>query len=155
MDALVYRGCKKVKTHRDGKIVAAGELRDLADVPEAGAHDDGLVAVLLVVVVDGVHALDARVVLRRVPFLLLVRLIPVQDAAHEGRDQEGARLGGRDGLRQREHERQVAVDPVLGLQRLRRLDALPRRGDLDQDALLFDADGLVELWEVGFSLVVE
>ena len=35
------------------------QFGDLAGVAERGAHDDGLVAVLLVVVVDRRHALNA------------------------------------------------------------------------------------------------
>jgi hypothetical protein len=49
----------------------------------------------------------------------------------------------------REHKGQVAVDAVLRLQDLSGLDALPRRGNLDEDAVLGDANLLVELrWSV-------
>jgi hypothetical protein len=48
-------------------------------------------------------------------------------------------------LWEREHEGQVAVDAVLLLEDLGGLDSLPGGGDLDQDALLGDTDGLVEL----------
>ena len=43
------------QVRRDRQQVAAGELDDLAEVAEARAHDLGLVAVLLVVVVDLRH----------------------------------------------------------------------------------------------------
>jgi hypothetical protein len=100
--------------------------------------------VLLVVVEDLLDALDARVLLLGV-LLLGRRLEPVEDAADEGRDEEGTGLGGGDGLDLGEHERQVAVDAVLGLEDLGSLDALPCRGELDEDALLGDALLLVEL----------
>lgn len=80
-------------------------------------------------------------------YLEYIRLEPVDDATQEGADEEGARLGRRDGLRQREHERQVTVNALVLLQHLGRLDALPRRRDLDQDALLANAGLLVELQE--------
>jgi hypothetical protein len=66
--ALAGRACGQVAFGRfelgeqlgsDGEQVAAGELGDLADVAEARAHDDGLVAELLVVVVDRGDGLDA------------------------------------------------------------------------------------------------
>lgn len=131
-------------THGDGKVIAAGQLGDLADATERGTHDDGLVVVLLVVVEDGLDAGHSGVLLLGV--LLLVRgLEPIQDAADEGGDEEGVGLGGGDGLRQREHEGQVAVDAVLTLEDLGGLDTLPCRGDLDQNAVLGDTDRLVEL----------
>lgn len=45
----------------DGQAVAAGQLLDLADVAEAGAHDHGVVAVGLVVIVNTRDRLHARV----------------------------------------------------------------------------------------------
>ena len=56
---------------------------------------------------------------------LLGRLVPVHDTADEGGDEEGAGLGGGDGLREGEHEGQVAVYAVLGLESVGGLDALP------------------------------
>jgi hypothetical protein len=50
-------------------------------------------------------------------------------------------------LGQREHERQVAIDAVLGLQDLGGFDAFPRRSELDEDAGLVDALLFVELWK--------
>jgi hypothetical protein len=128
----------------DGEVVAAGELGDLAGVAEGGAHDDGLVAELLVVVEDGLDGLDAGVLGGGV-LLLVGGLVPVEDAADEGGDEEGAGLGGGDGLDLGEHEGQVGVDGVVALEDLGGLDALPGGGDLDEDALLADALGLVEL----------
>ena len=37
---------------RDGEVVAASQTQDLSSVAEGSSHDDGLVAKLLVVVVD-------------------------------------------------------------------------------------------------------
>ena len=91
--------------------------------------------------------MHARVLLGlEVPALVL--LVPVQDAPHEGRDEERAGLSGRYGLGQREHEGQVAVDAVLALQGVGGLDALPGAGDLDEDALLADPDRLVQVDDV-------
>jgi hypothetical protein len=134
----------RVCTYGNGEVVAASKLGDLADAAEGGAHDDGLVAVLLVVVEDLLDALDARVLLLAV-LLLSRRLVPVEDAADEGRDEEGTGLSSGDGLDLGEHERQVAVDAVLGLEDLGGLDALPCRRELDEDALLANALLLVEL----------
>lgn len=128
----------------DGEVIAAGELGDLSDVAEGGAHDDRLVAVFLVVVEDLLDTVHAGVLVRG-EVLLQRCFVPVQNAADEGGDQVGAGFGAGDGLHEREHERQVAVDAVLRLQDARCLDAFPRRGDLDQDSVFGDADGFVEL----------
>ena len=131
------------KTYRDGQVVNTSKLSDLADVSERSAHDDGLVAELLVVVENGLDGRNTGVLLLGV--LLLVRsLEPVENTADERADQEGAGLGGGDGLRQGEHEGQVAVDGVVALQDLGGLDALPGGGDLDKNTLLLDANGLVQ-----------
>lgn len=52
-------------------------------------------------------------------------LVPVEYSPYEGRDQECASLGGGDGLREGEHEGQVAINAVLRLQRMGGFDALP------------------------------
>jgi len=132
------------KVGGNGEVVAAGELGDLADVAEGGAHDDGLVVVLLVVVEDLDDGLDTGVVLGGV-LLLGVGLVPVEDTADEGRDEVGTGLGGGDGLGQGEHEGQVAVDAVLALELVGGLDALPGGSELDEDARLVNAGLLVEL----------
>jgi hypothetical protein len=112
------------QTYSNGEVVATSELSDLADVPERSAHDDGVVAVLLVVVEDGADALDTGVFLGGV-LLLGCGLEPVKDAADEGGDEVGTGLGGGDGLDEREHEGQVGVDAVVPLQDLGGLDTLP------------------------------
>jgi hypothetical protein len=111
-------------TYGNGQVVAASQLGDLANATERGAHDDGLVAVLLVVVENGLYALDTGVLLGGV-LLLGRRLIPVKNATDEGRDEESARLSGSNGLDLGEHEGQIAVDSVLGLENLGGLDAFP------------------------------
>jgi hypothetical protein len=134
-------------THSNGQVVAASELGNLADAAERCAHDNGLVAVLLVVVEDLLDALDTGVLLLGV--LLLGRgLVPVQDTANEGRDEESTGLGGSDGLDLGEHEGQVAVDTVLGLKDLSGLDSLPCGRKLDENALLADANLFVEVDDV-------
>ena len=129
---------------RDGQVVAAGQLGDLTSVPERRAHDNGLVAVLLVVVEDGLHRLDTGVFIGSV-LLLVVGLEPVKDPTNEGRDEVGAGLSTGNGLDGREDEGQVAVDAVLALKDVGSLDTLPGGGDLDEDAVLGDALRFVEL----------
>jgi hypothetical protein len=150
MAFIVGRRC--TKTCRDGQVVDTGKLGDLADVAERGTHDDGVVAELLVVVVDGLDGGDTGVLLLGV--VLLGRgLEPVEDAADEGGDEVGTGLGGTDGLGQGEEEGQVGVDAVVALEDLGGLDALPGGGDLDEDAVLGDALLLVELWRVSAQTV--
>lgn len=131
-------------TYRNRQVITPGQLRNFTDVAERSAHDDGLVAVFFVVVEDALHALDAGVLVGR-EVLLHRGLVPVEDAADERRNEEGSRLGARDRLHQRKHQRQVAVDAMLRLQDVCGLDAFPGRGDLDEDAVFVDADGFVEL----------
>ena len=64
--------------------------------------------------------------------------------ADEGRDESHASLSASDRLSEAEEEGEVAVDAIITLELAGSLDALPRRGDLDEDALLLDADRLVE-----------
>ena len=64
--------------------------------------------------------------------------------ADEGRDESDARLCAGNSLREAEEKGEVAVDAVVTLELARSLDTLPSRSDLDEDALLLDADGLVE-----------
>ena len=133
-------------TYRDGQVVAASQLGDLSNVTEGSTHDDGLVAVLLVVVEDALHRLDTGVLLGS-EVALVGGLVPVKDTTNEGRDEESTGLGGGDGLDAGEHEGQVGVDAVVSLEDLGGLDTLPGGGNLDQDALLGDTNLLVELWE--------
>jgi hypothetical protein len=100
--------------------------------------------VLLVVVVNGLDGLDTGVLLGGV-VALVGSLVPVEDTANERRDEESSGLGSSNGLDSGEHESQVAVDSVLRLQDVCSLDTLPGRGNLDEDAVLGDSNGLVEL----------
>jgi hypothetical protein len=75
-------------------------------------------------------------------------LVPIQDTADEGRNEESTGLSSSNGLDEREHEGQVAVDAVLGLQDVSGLDTLPGRGDLDENAVLGDTSLLVQLDDV-------
>lgn len=134
----------------NGEVVAASELGDLADGAERGAHDDGLVAVLLVVVEDVADRLNTGVLLLGV-LLLGGSLVPVKDAANKGRNEVGVRLSSGDGLDKREHEGQVGVDAVVPLQDLGGLDTLPCRRNLDENALLANSLLLVQLGEVRFT----
>ena len=129
----------------DGEKVAAGQLSDLADVAERGAHDLRVVAVLFVVVEDGADGSNARIRVVCVEARLL--LVPVEDTPDEGGDEPHVHLGARDGLAETEEERQVAVDAFL-FENLGGLDAFPRGTQLDQDALLRDASSFVQLNEL-------
>ena len=64
----------------------------------------------------------------------MLLLVPVEDAAHERRDELDAGLGAGHRLGEGEEQREVAVDALL-LEFGGGLDALPGGGDLDQDAL--------------------
>lgn len=75
-------------------------------------------------------------------------LEPIKDATNERRDEESTGLSSSDGLDGREHERQVAVDAVLGLQDLGSLDTLVGGSDLDENAALIDAELLVQVNDV-------
>ncbi len=131
-------------TNRDSQVITSSQLSDFPQVSEASAHDDGLVAVFLVVVEDLLHALDAWVLLWAI-ILFVGCFVPVEDAANEGRDEEAAGFSGGNGLRKGEHESQVAVDAMLGLQHLGGFDTFPCRGELDENAGLVDTNGFVEL----------
>lgn len=133
------------RTYRDGQVVATSELGNLAGVAERSAHDNGVVAELLVVVEDALHGLDAGVGAGGIS-LSRLGLVPVEDTANEGRDQVGTGLSGCNGLGKREQEGQVGVDAVVTLEDLGSLDTLPGGGNLDQDALLVDTLLLVELY---------
>lgn len=152
----VSEGCRCTifaTTYGDSKVIATSELSDLTNVSERSAHDDGLVAELLVVVVDLDNGLDTGVLLLLV-LLLVVGLVPVKDTANEGRDQESTSLSGSNGLDRREHQGQVGVDVVLGLQDVGSLDTLVGRGNLDEDAVLGDTGLLVELLGVSQARAV-
>jgi hypothetical protein len=131
-------------TYGDSEVVASGELSDLTNVSERSAHDNGLVAELLVVVVNLNNGLDTGVLLLLV-LLLVGSLVPVKDTANEGRDEESTGLSGSDGLDRREHQGQVGVDVVLGLQDVGSLDTLVGRGNLDENTVLLDTGLLVKL----------
>lgn len=139
-------------TYSNGEVVASSKLGDLADGAERSAHDDGLVAKLLVVVEDAADGLDTRVLLLAV-LLLGGGLVPVKDTANEGGDEESVRLSSGDGLDEREHEGQVGIDAVVPLEDLGSLDTLPCRGDLDENALLANALLLVQLLNVSFAVL--
>jgi hypothetical protein len=131
-------------TYRDGQVVTASKLSDLASVSERGAHNNGVVTELLVVVEDLLDRLDTRVLLLGV-LLLGGGLEPVKNTADEGGNKVSASLGGTNSLDEREHQGEIGVDTVVTLEDLSSLDTLPCGSDLDQDAVLGDALLAVEL----------
>lgn len=132
------------ETWGDGQEVTTGKGGDFTSVSEGGTHDNGVVAVLLVVVVDLSDGENTRVGLGSVLFTGL-GLVPVQDSADERRDQGDLGFGTGDGLDEGEQQGQVTVDTVFLLQFLGGLDTFPGRGDLDEDSFLGDALGLVHV----------
>lgn len=58
-------------------------------------------------------------------FLLHGCFVPIHDSTDKGRDEESTGFGGGNGLHEGEHECEVAVDTILGLEDMRRLDAFP------------------------------
>mmetsp|Transcript_39524 Transcript_39524/g.112077 ORF Transcript_39524/g.112077 Transcript_39524/m.112077 type:complete len:366 (-) Transcript_39524:271-1368(-) len=130
----------------DGDVVAASQLKDLALVPEGRRHDNGLVAVHLVVLVDAPHAEHAGVLIGLVG-AVIGRLMPVHDAAHKGGNEGRTSVSSCHGLGHGEHECHVGVDALL-LQLLAGLDSLPGGGDLDVDAVQADALGGVHVHEL-------
>jgi hypothetical protein len=99
---------------RDGKVVASSKLDYLTKIAERSTHDNGVVAVLLVVVEDLLDRFDTWVVLR-VVLLLCVGLVPIENATVERRNEIGTGLSGCDGLDNGEHECEVAVHAVSAL----------------------------------------
>ena len=79
------------------------------------------------------HRLHAGIV-GAVVILAGVFLVPVENAAHEGRDERDAGIGGGDGLVHAEQQRQVAVDAFL-LEHFGGANAFPGGGDLDEDVV--------------------
>lgn len=53
-------------TNRDCQVIATCELCDLTDIPETSTHHNRVVAMFLIIVVDGVDALDPRILRRAV-----------------------------------------------------------------------------------------
>ena len=96
-------------------------------------------AVARLTVVDLAHTLYTGIIDARIVAIRLLRLVPIQDPPHEGRDESDAGLGARDGLAEAEEQGEVAVDLVLRLELARGLDALPGRGYLDEDPVFGDA----------------
>jgi hypothetical protein len=143
------RGVEEVleQVRRDGQVVTASELGDLASVSERGAHDNGVVTELLVVVEDLLDRLDTGVLLLGV-LLLGGGLEPVKDTANEGGDEVSTSLSGTNGLDEREHKGEVGVNAVVTLEDLSSLDTLPGGSNLDQDAVLGDALLAVKLDQV-------
>jgi transaldolase len=119
-------GAASLEIKGDGQVVTTSQLGDLADVTERGTHDNGVVAELLVVVVDvldincnltlmfslvqAIAAAEAGAYLIS-PFVgrilvllggvvaLVGSLVPVKNATNEGRDEVGTGLGGgNDGI---------------------------------------------------------
>jgi hypothetical protein len=139
-------------TCRDCEIVDASQFSNLPNATEAGSHDNSLVSKLLVIVENVLHTLHAWVFTGRVS-LAGAGLVPIENTANEWRNEECTGFSTSDGLDKREHEGEIAVDTMFGLKDLGGLDALVCRGNLDEHAVLGDANLLVELVSVSFSVL--
>lgn len=158
--------------YTDQQTRVAIEWEKTTHVSERGTHDDGVVVMRLVVVEDLLHGLHTRVLVALVglPSRLLV---PVEDlwshdristkierpphperrkkgthTSDEGRDEGNLGLSTGNGLLKAEEEGKIAVNLMVALELPSSLDTLPSRGDLDQDTLAGDSDGVVEGNEV-------
>lgn len=129
---------------RDGQTIASSQLGDLALVAEAGAHDNRVVSVLFVVVVNLGNRQDTWVFLGLETRNTQGSLVPVEDAAHKGANQGATGLGTRNRLGQRKDQGQVASNALL-LQDFGGLDSFPSRRNLDENTALVDTHFLVEL----------
>ena len=140
----MYQGPLAQATYSNRQIITSSQLRDLTDVPEARTHNNSVVPVLLVVVVNSLDALDTGIVFLSVLFLG-IGFVPVKDATNEGRNQECAGLGTGNGLDLGEQQRQIAVNLVLRLEDVGSFDAFVCRRNLDEDAGLVNTLFLVKL----------
>ncbi len=127
----------------DGQAVAAGQLLDLAEIAEAGAHHHRLVAVGLVVAIDARDRLHAGILGAGVVAVLAL-LVPVVDAPDERRDEEHPGVGAGHRLGEGEQQGQVGLD-ALAFQNLGGADSFPGGGDLDQHRSRSDALFVVQL----------
>ena len=136
------------KSGRDGQEVATSQFGDLVDVSERSTHDNGIVSVLLVVVVDLCDGHDTGIFMRCIRFLAFRLLVPVENTTDKGADEGYASFSTSNSLTETKEKGQVAVDTVFLFQFTGSLNTIPSRGNLDQDSLLGDTLLLVELNEV-------
>jgi len=132
----------------DGEKITTSQSLDLSDVTERSTHDDGPVSMLLIVVEDFADGLNARVILVLISGSRLVLLVPVQNAADEGRNESDTSFGTSHSLTETEQESKVAMDLLITLKFTGSLDTLPGRCDLNENAFLGDANGLVKFDQV-------
>ena len=144
-ESVIFPILCDLSAYRDRQVIAAGELGNFTFVSEAGPHDNCLIAIFLVVVENGLYALDAWVVLGGIIFFRGC-LVPIQDSANERRDKECTSFGCSNCLWEGEHQSQVAVDAMLSLQSVCGLDAFPCRCELDEDSRLVNANRFVQLY---------
>jgi hypothetical protein len=129
-------------TYGNGKIIATSQLSDFTNVSERCTHNNGLVTEFLVVIVDGLDGCNTWIFGTRIG-LSGLGLVPIQDTADEGRDEESTSFSSSDGLGLGEQESEVGVDAVVALQNTSCLNTFPGRCDLNQDARLIDSEFFV------------
>jgi hypothetical protein len=141
----------------DGELVTATELLDLVDVSEGGTHDDSFGLVDGVIVEDFGHREDSWVFCGVVVSFVIFFFVPVENAAHKGRNEEELATSTGNSLGKVEDKGHVALDFALE-EDLGCLDALPGGGDLDKDSAGVCSRLLVESEDAlgpfyGFSFV--
>mmetsp|Transcript_49766 Transcript_49766/g.125090 ORF Transcript_49766/g.125090 Transcript_49766/m.125090 type:complete len:246 (-) Transcript_49766:349-1086(-) len=125
-----------LQQHRaDGERVAARQLKNLLLGAEGRPHDDCLVAVHLVVVVDALHREDAWVFFDLETRNALLLLVKIGDATSKWGDECGTNFCSNSSLAKVEEEGQIAV-VALALELLGGLQAFPSGCDLKKKTLL-------------------
>src|SRR6516165_10069851 len=130
---------------RAGQAVCLDERRRIVDswrdprtyLSAAAALARGTPVWAIVVAVDVRHGADPGILVGG-EVLSARLLVPVVDAAHERRDQNGASLSAGDRLGPVQQQRHVALH-TLALEDLCSTYSLPRRCELDEHALGPDA----------------
>src|SRR5215469_1273995 len=117
----------------DREQIRSSEVHDLIHIAKAGPHHLRLIAEFFVVIVNACDGSDARILIRRNLGTAMLFLIPIVDAANEGRNQRYFGFGARDRLGEAEQKRQIAVDAFF-LENLSCPNTLPGAGDLDENA---------------------
>lgn len=124
------------KTGRNGQKVDTGKLLDFTRITERCAHDNCLIAKLLVVVEDALNRVDTRILRSLVRRLSSRSLVPIQDATNKGRNKSGTGFSSGNSLNERKEKSQVNVDSVLGFKLTSSLNTFIGRSNLNKDTFL-------------------
>mmetsp|Transcript_7486 Transcript_7486/g.16559 ORF Transcript_7486/g.16559 Transcript_7486/m.16559 type:complete len:275 (+) Transcript_7486:117-941(+) len=128
---------------RNGQSVAAAQFRDLILITERGSHDNGVVSVLFVVVVDLSDTNDAGVLLGLESVNALGLFVIIKDASDKGADQGNSAISTGNSLGKTKNQSEVAGNAFL-FQHFGGFDAFPCGSNLDQNGRLVHANFLVQ-----------